>query len=134
MSGSALLLMMLLVSWTSLGLQGAALLHLIKQRSSYRAEELAGRGYIRTAACRVAAACIYVTVALVQAAGRDGTLTPEALIVLTTVQGIWLVNAGLDIRVRRRLRAARGQLLDTLPLPEDPSVSKRSKSHGKIRS
>lgn len=107
MTGGGLLLLMLLVSWTSLVLQSAALVHLLRQRGTYQAERIAGRGYVRTAACRVAAACIYVTVALVQATGNTTAragLTSEALIVLTVVQGIWLLNAGLDIRLRRKLR------------------------------
>jgi hypothetical protein len=102
-----LLILMLLVSWTSLVLQAAALAHQIAQRASYRAERIAGHGYVRTAACRVMAAMIYVTVALLQLSGVQinggGTLSPEALIVFTTVQIIWITNAGLDIRARRQL-------------------------------
>lgn len=109
MSDKTLLPLMLLVSVTSLVLQGAALIHLVHQKSRYQAERTVARGYVRTAACRVAAACIYVTAAVLQAAGVKipgaGALTPEALVVLTVVQGIWLANAALDIRVRRKLRA-----------------------------
>jgi hypothetical protein len=107
LTGGALLLLMLLVSWTSLVLQSAALLHLRRQRASYTAERLAGHGYVRTAACRVLAACIYVTVALLDAAGVQvpgaGTLSPESLVVLTAIQAIWLANTAMDIRVRRKL-------------------------------
>lgn len=107
MTAGPLLLLMLLVSWTSLVLQGAAMVHLWFQRASYHAEKLAGHGYVRTAACRVAAACIYVTVALLDAAGVQvpgaGTLGPESLVVLSLVQGIWLYNTAMDIRVRRQL-------------------------------
>jgi len=106
-TGGGLLLLMLLVSWTSLVLQAAAMVHLWFQRASYHAEELAGHGYVRTAACRVLAACIYVTAALMDAAGVQvpgaGTLGPESLVVLTLVQAIWLLNTALDIRVRRQL-------------------------------
>jgi hypothetical protein len=102
-----LLLLMLAVSWTSLVLQAAATTHLLRQHARYPAERLAGRGYTRTATCRVLAAAVYVTVAMLQADGIQvpgaGGLSPEALVVFTAVQGIWLVNSAMDIRVRRRL-------------------------------
>ncbi len=108
MSDSALLLLMLLVSCSSLVLQGAALAHLVRQRATYPAERSAGRGYVRTAACRVAAAVIYVTVAGLDSAGVQvpggGGVSAEALVVLTAVQLLWLANAALDIRLRRKLR------------------------------
>lgn len=108
MPGGALLLLMLLASWSSLVLQGAALLHLLGQRAAYRAEQLAGGGYVRTAACRVAAAAVYVTVAVLDAAGVQvpggGGVSAEALVVLTAVQFLWLVNSALDIRLRRKLK------------------------------
>lgn len=105
MSGGSLLLLMLLVSWTSLMLQGAAAVHLWRQRNE--PGKLAGHGYARTAACRVLAAVIYVTVALLQVLNvrvpGAGSLSPEALVVFTAVQFIWIVNSAMDIRVRRRL-------------------------------
>jgi hypothetical protein len=105
----SLLILMLLVSWSSLTLQAGALFHLLQQRAHYAAEQIAGRGYIRTAACRVAAACIYVTVALMQLAGvripGSGGVTPEALVVFTGVQFLWLTNAALDIKARRQLHS-----------------------------
>jgi len=108
MNGGNLLLLMLVVSWTSLALQAGAAIHLWRQHARYPAERLAGRGYTRTATCRVAAAAVYVTVATLQAAGVQvpgaGGLSPEALVVFTAVQGIWLVNSAMDIRVRRQLR------------------------------
>lgn len=108
MTDGALTLLMLLVSWTSLLLQGAALAHLMRQRAACRAERLAGGGYVRTAASRVAAACVYVAVAVLQATGThipgSGGVTPEALVVLSAVQLLWIVNSALDVRVRRRLR------------------------------
>jgi hypothetical protein len=104
---SPLLLMMLAVSCASLILQSAALAHLWRQHASYDAERRAGHGYVRTAACRVLAACIYTTAAAVAVAGvripGAGTLGPEALVVFTVVQGIWLINSGMDIQVRRQL-------------------------------
>lgn len=113
MTDGALLLVMLLVSWTSLVLQGAAMVHLLWQRASYKAEELAGRGYVRTAACRVLAAAVYVAIALMQFAGvripGSGGVTPEALVVLSAVQLIWIVNSALDIRVRRQLKDEEGK-------------------------
>jgi hypothetical protein len=109
-TGGGLLLLMLLVSWTSLLLQSGALvhLHLQQRRPTYAAECLVGRGYVRTAACRVLAAAVYSSVALlavlrVRIPGA-GTLGPEALLVFSGVQGIWLVNSALDIQVRRQLR------------------------------
>lgn len=109
MTGGSLLLLMLLVSWTSLLLQAAAAVHLRRQHASYRAEQLAGRGYIRTAGCRVLAAMIYVTVALLQVTGvhipGSGGLSPEALVVFCAVQLIWITNSALDIAVRRKLAA-----------------------------
>jgi hypothetical protein len=99
---------MLLVSWSSLLLQAAAFTHLLRQQATYSAEQLAGGGYVRTAACRVLAACIYVTVAVLDAAGVQvpggGGVSAEALVVLTGVQILWLSNAALDIRLRRRLK------------------------------
>lgn len=109
MNGGNLLLTMLLVSWGSLLLQTIAAVHLWRVRDS--PGRLAGRGYTRTAACRVLAAVIYVTVALLQVLGVQvpgaGGLSPEALVVFTAVQGIWLTNSAMDIRVRRQL--ARGR-------------------------
>jgi hypothetical protein len=106
-TGGALLLLMLLVSWTSLVLQAAAMIHLRRQRAACAAERLAGHGYVRTAACRVLAAAAYSAVALLAVLGvripGAGTLGPEALVVFTAVQGIWLANSALDIRVRRGL-------------------------------
>lgn len=108
MSGGILLLLMLLVSWTSLLLQSAAAVHLWRQHASYEAERLAGHGYVRTAACRVGAAAIYSTVALLAILGvripGAGTLGPEALVVFTGIQLIWLGNSLLDMRIRRQLR------------------------------
>jgi len=116
-TGRALLLLMLLVSWTSLVLQSGALVHLRRQHASYAAEGLAGRGYVRTAACRVLAAAVYSAVALLDIIGvripGAGTLSPEALIVFSGVQAIWLVNSALDIRVRRQL--ARHRSPDAAP-------------------
>lgn len=113
MTGGALLLLMLLVSWTSLLLQGAALLHLWRQRATYCAERIAGHGYVRTAACRVAAAAVYSAVALLAVLGvripGAGTLGPEALLVFTLVQMIWLTNTAADIRARRKLRKNAGE-------------------------
>jgi len=105
MTGGSLLLLMLLVSWTSLVLQAAAAVHLWRQRNE--PGRLAGRGYLRTAACRVLAACIYVTVAVLQATGVQvpgaGSLGPEALVVFSAVQFIWITNSAMDIAVRRKL-------------------------------
>jgi hypothetical protein len=107
-STDPLLLLMLAVSCASLILQSAALAHLWRQQASYDAERRAGRGYVRTAACRVLAACIYTAaaalgVARVRIPGA-GILGPEALVVFTVVQAIWLANSAMDIRVRQLLR------------------------------
>ena len=101
---------MLLVSWTSLILQGIAAVLLWRQRND--PGRLAGHGYLRTAACRVLAAAIYVTVALLQVLGVQvpgaGDLSPEALVVFTVVQILWFLNSAMDIRVRRQLRGGAG--------------------------
>ena len=100
----SLLLLMLLVSWSSLILQSFALAHLLRKRATYDAEKVAGRGYVRTAACRVLAASIYVTVALLQIAGVTAHgLTRETVVIFTFVQVIWLTNAAADISIRRKL-------------------------------
>ncbi len=107
MTGRALLLLMLLVSWTSLVLQSGALVHLRRQRATYAAEGLAGHGYVRTAACRVLAAAVYSAIALLDIIGvripGAGTLGPEALVVFTGIQTLWLFNTVMDIKVRRQL-------------------------------
>ncbi len=108
MTGGFLLLAMLTVSLMSLLLQAAAAVHLMRQRSSYSAEAIAGRGYVRTALCRVLAASVYCAVELLAVLGvrvpGGGTLDPEALVVFTGIQGIWLANSLLDIRARRNLK------------------------------
>jgi hypothetical protein len=116
-----LLGLMLAVSCTSLSLQGAAFAHLRRQRSTYAAEKMAGRGYVRTAACRVAAAAVYSAVALSAIIGvripGAGILSPEALIVFVAVQTIWLCNTAMDIRVRRKLAQPAEKRLRRRPLP-----------------
>jgi len=97
-----LVLVFLLVSCLSLVFQVLAFARLAIQRAKSTAEELAGGGYLRTVACRVLAATIYVVVAAVQLAG-DGSLSAEALIVFSSVQAIWITNSLLDIRIRRAL-------------------------------
>jgi hypothetical protein len=100
----SLLLLMLLVSWTSLILQSFAFVHLLGRRSTYDAEKVVGRGYVRTAACRVLAASVYVTVALLQLAGVTAHgLTRETVVIFTFIQILWLTNACADISIRRKL-------------------------------
>jgi ABC-type uncharacterized transport system permease subunit len=104
-----LVLMFLLVSCVSLVFQVLAFTRLAVQRAVTPVEELVGGGFLRTVACRVLAATIYVVVAAVQLAGA-GTLSAEALVVFTAVQAIWQVNSLLDIRVRHALsRAGNGE-------------------------
>jgi hypothetical protein len=103
-----LVFVFLLVSSLSLVAQLLAFTRLVSRRVRSSAEELVSGGYVRTVACRVLAATIYVVVAAIQLAG-DGTLSAEALIVFTSVQAIWVTNSVLDIRIRRTLhRAGRG--------------------------
>ena len=97
-----LTLVFLLVSCISLAFQAAAFARLITRRPRTPVEGLVGGGYTRTVGCRVLAATVYVAVAAVQLAGA-GTLTGEALIVFTAVQGLWVGNSLLDIRIRRTL-------------------------------
>lgn len=97
-----LVLVFLLVSCLSWVFQVLAFARLLERRARTATEELAVSGYLRTVACRVLAATVYVVVAAVQLAG-DGTLSFEALVVFTAVQTLWWVNSLLDIRIRRRL-------------------------------
>ena len=96
------MLVFLLVSCLSLVFQAAAFVRLAGRRARTPVEQLVSTGYLRTVACRVLAAAIYVAVATVQFAGA-GTLSAEALIVFTLVQIIWQVNSLLDIGIRRKL-------------------------------
>lgn len=100
-----LVLVFLLVSCISWVFQVLAFIRMAARRARTATEELVGGGYLRTIACRVLAATIYVVVAAVQLAG-DGTLSFEALIVFTGVQLIWQVNSVMDIRIRRNLSQA----------------------------
>jgi hypothetical protein len=106
-----LALAFLLVSCLSLAFQLLALSRLAAQRAATPAEELAGRGYLRTVGCRVLAAAVYAAVAAVQLAGA-GTLSAEALAVFTGVQLLWQANSLMDIRVRRALARTGGQVTD----------------------
>ena len=118
MTVSPLLVAMLAVSLGSLALQATALTHLLRQRASYRAERLAGRGMIRAAATRTALAFIYTTSAALALAGvripGAGSLGPEALIILIAAQSAWLYNAVMDVRIRHRLRCRSGNLATEL--------------------
>lgn len=97
-----LVVMFLLVSCLSWMFQLLAFIRLAARRARTPTEELVGGGYLRTVACRVLAATIYVVVAATQLSG-SGTLSAEALIVFTAVQVIWQVNSVMDIRIRRSL-------------------------------
>jgi len=103
-----LVLVFLLVSCLSLVFQVLAFIRLAMRRARTPTEELVGGGYLRTVACRVLAATIYVVVAGSQLAG-SGTLSAEALVVFGSVQTIWLVNSVMDIRIRRILSAPGGR-------------------------
>lgn len=99
--------LMLAVSAASLALQAAAAHHLVRQQAATATEQIAGGGYVRTVASRVGVACVYVTVAALQACGvrvpGSGGLSPESLLVFSVVQLVWLANSGLDIMLRHRL-------------------------------
>lgn len=97
-----LVLAFLAVSCVSLALQVVAFVRLAVQRATSPTVKLVGSGYLRTTACRVTAATVYVGVAFVQLAGA-GTLSGEALAVFTAVQTLWLLNSAADIRIRRKL-------------------------------
>jgi hypothetical protein len=101
-----LVLMLLLVSCVSLAFQVAAFARLAARRASTPAAELAGRGYMRTVACRVLAAAMYTTFAVLQLVSvQVGGLSTvsEALIVFTAAQVLWMGNSLMDIRIRRAL-------------------------------
>jgi hypothetical protein len=106
-TGDTLLLLMLLVSWTSLVLQSIAAMHLWRQHGSFGVEQLATRRLVETAACRVLAASVYATAALLQVLGiripGGGVLGPEALVIFTGVQLLWWYNAARDVAFRRQL-------------------------------
>ncbi len=97
-----LVVVFLAVSCLSLTLQVVSFARLAVQRARSPTEKLVGGGYLRTTACRVLAATVYTVVAVVQLAGA-GTLTGEALIVFTAIQGLWVINSLADIRIRRKL-------------------------------
>jgi hypothetical protein len=97
-----LVVVFLAVSCVSLVLQVLSFIRLAVQRAGSDVERLVGDGYLRTVACRVLAATVYVVVAAVQLAGA-GTLSGEAVIVFTAVQSLWVGNSLLDIRIRRKL-------------------------------
>jgi hypothetical protein len=97
-----LVVMFLIVSCLSWMFQLLAFIRLAARRARTPTEELVGAGYLRTVACRVLAATIYVVVAATQLAG-SGTLSAEALVVFTSIQLIWQVNSVMDIRIRRSL-------------------------------
>jgi hypothetical protein len=97
-----LLLLFLLVSCLSMVLQVLAFVRLALRRARTPDEELVSGGYLRTTACRVLAATVYVVVAAVQLAG-DGTLSAEALVVFACIQLLWWLNSLMDIRIRGRL-------------------------------
>ncbi len=92
----------LAVSCLSLVLQVVSFARLAVQRAASTTEKLVGDGYLRTVACRVLAATVYVGVAVVQLTGA-GTLSGEAVIVFTSVQTLWILNSAADIRIRRKL-------------------------------
>lgn len=102
-----LVLLLLLVSCVSWVFQAAAFARMAAGRPGGHAEGLIGRAHLRTVGCRVLAATVYVVVAAVQLAGA-GTLTPEALLVFTSVQGLWITNTLLDMRLRRTLTRTGG--------------------------
>lgn len=97
-----LVVIFLVVSCLSLVLQVLAFIRLAVQRAASPVERLVGDGYMRTVGCRVLAAVAYVVVAAVQLAG-DGTLTGEAVIVFTAIQGLWISNSLADISIRRKI-------------------------------
>lgn len=97
-----IVLVFLAVSCASWVFQALALGRLAVRRGRTPEMRKVGAGYFRTVACRVLAATVYVVVAAVQLAG-DGTLSFEALIVFGSIQGLWIANTLLDIRLRRSL-------------------------------
>ena len=97
-----MVLVFLLVSCVSFVFQVLAFIRMVGRRAHTPTEDLVAGGYLRTIACRVLAATIYVVVAAVQLAGA-GTLSFEALVVYAVVQLIWQANSLADIRIRRRL-------------------------------
>lgn len=119
MTGGGLLILAMLVSAISLIIHVAVLALLWRQKVSGETERVTGKGYVRTAACRVLAATVYVTADAFQLAGArvmGGDLTPEALLIFTFVQILWTSNAVADVRTllamarRGRERRAAGNV------------------------
>lgn len=104
-----LLLLLLLVSWSSLIIQSAALVSQFRMSARTRAERIVRRGHIRSSASRVLATSGYATAALLQVLGISipgaGTLGPEALVIFTAVQLLWWTNSALDLRDRSLLKS-----------------------------
>lgn len=71
-----------------------------------RAARLARRGLIRTVACRILAAVVYIGVAVVTVVARPA-LPVVALAVFTGTQLLWQLNSLLDVRLRRDLAQRR---------------------------
>lgn len=103
MNTFALGVLFLVVSAVSLVIQGASL------RRLYHWPEIGGhtqnlvyRGLLRTSACRVLAALLYVGMGIATLLARS-TLPVMALSVFTAVQMLWQANAVADVRLRHKL-------------------------------
>jgi hypothetical protein len=107
-------LVFMFVSCVSFTLHSTAMVKLARDRAQSPTEKIASAGYVRTVACRVAAAATYIVVASLQLAGV-ANLT-ETTLVFTCVQGLWLANSLGDIRARARIAAA-----DSAGHPEEPA-------------
>lgn len=65
------------------------------------------RGLVRTTACRVAAALIYIGFGITALLVRDPVrVAALSLIVFTFVQLVWQANSVADLRLRRKLAEA----------------------------
>lgn len=108
-------LVFLAVSLAALAWQSIALARLIRRSPGGGAMRLTHRGLLRTARCRVGAAALYVGLATVLL--FTSTSPYLALIVFAFVQGLWMWNAWLDVRLRRKLTAWRADLSPSVSIP-----------------
>jgi hypothetical protein len=95
-------LVFLFVSCISFTQHTLAVIRLTRGRAESAAEKLVNSGYVRTVACRVAAAATYIVVAALQLAGT-ANLT-ETTLVFTCVQVLWMANSRGDVRTSARIK------------------------------
>jgi hypothetical protein len=97
-----LAILFLVVSVSSLGVQGVALWRVAHAFADTRMKIRVHDGMVRTAVCRTVAALLYVTTGIAALTAHP-FLPVVALAVLLSVQVMWQINAIADVRLRRDL-------------------------------